>query len=91
MNFKKLFEEASNSPEWSFYGMELEFIEAIFREMEKQGVSQSELARRLRVNRSLVSRMMKGNGQNLTLKTLSRCAHALGCEMTVRIKMEKKS
>ena len=44
------------------------------------GVTQKELARRLKVRQSTVSRMERGNA-NLTLATLRKIAKALGCSV----------
>lgn len=55
----------------------LEVTEALARAMKDTGCSQSDLARRLGVTRSLVSQIMAG-GKNLTLRTVADVASAIG-------------
>lgn len=56
----------------------------IARIMRDQGVSQSELARRLGVSRARVSQLMC-HKSSPTLHTVVEVARALGCDMTVTI------
>ena len=56
-----------------------EFIQNRIAEMrERSGITQKELARRLKVRQSTVSRMERENA-NLTLSTLRKIAKALDC------------
>lgn len=52
-------------------------VQVIF-EMERQGLTVSELARRMGVAQSTLSQQLSGE-QNLTAKTMDRIARALGC------------
>lgn len=60
----------------------LEATENLCLVMEREGVSQRELARRLKVSPSRVSQMLDG-GRNLTLATLGEAFHVLGRSMHV--------
>lgn len=54
----------------------------VLRAMELRGVKQAELARRMGVPDSYLSRALSG-GQNLTVKTLTRIARALGMRLDI--------
>jgi|SRR5947209_20259026 len=43
-------------------------------------ISKADLARKMRCNRSVVSRMLRGS-HNLTIKTMARALAACGCEI----------
>lgn len=68
--------------------MNTELIEQVRDEMrralELSGVSQNELARRIKCNGPNVSHMLAGR-RNLTLKTIDRMAKAIGYRVVVRI------
>ena len=58
-----------------------EFIKNRIAEMREQaGITQKELARRLKVRQSTISRMERENA-NLTLSTLRKIAKALDCQV----------
>ena len=54
--------------------------------MRKEGISQSELARRMRTSRAVVHRLLKADDPSVTLATLSRAAVALGRKVKVTLK-----
>lgn len=54
-------------------------VQVIF-EMERQGLTVTELARRMGVAQPTLSRQLSGE-QNLTVKTMDRMARALGCSL----------
>ena len=56
--------------------------EEIVAQLEDTGISRAELARRLNVDKSYVTRMLNGM-PNVTLKTLVSVASALGCRISV--------
>ena len=60
------------------------FLGALQSQMEAAGVSHAELARRLDVSPSYVSKVMRGPA-NLSLATLSKLAHAVGCALELRL------
>jgi DNA-binding XRE family transcriptional regulator len=55
-------------------------VNRIAKVREQMGVTQKELARRLKVRQSTISRIER-KGANLTLSTLRRVAKALGCSV----------
>jgi transcriptional regulator with XRE-family HTH domain len=56
--------------------------EEIVAQMENKGVTRTELARRLGVDKSYVTRMLNGM-PNMTLKTLVSVASALDCRVSM--------
>ena len=61
-------------------GLALSIMEQALTIMEAQGISKSELARRMEVSRPQVSRMFKA-APNLTLVSLARLAVALDVDV----------
>jgi len=51
------------------------------REMERQGLSKSEMARRMQTSRSQVDRLLDPTNDRVQLDTLVKAAHAIGCEL----------
>jgi len=80
--FKEVLEEAEGTFEYKLEGLELEVTERILQAMEEQGISRSELARRLNVSKAAVSKLLN-DGSNMTLKRLLAVAEALGHELRV--------
>ncbi len=52
--------------------------------MDVQGISKSELARRLKTSKAYVTKILQGNA-NFTLDTLVQISRALGCKYVGRI------
>lgn len=52
---------------------------------EKAGLTQAQLARKLRTRQSNISRIEQGS-QNITLRTLEKIAHALHCRIDIRLR-----
>lgn len=53
--------------------------------MERQGLSQMELARRMKTSRAVVQRVLDSNNPGLTFKTAQKATSALGLQMIVRL------
>lgn len=60
------------------------FTNDVARMMDEQGVSQSELARRLGVSRARVSQLMQ-HKSSPTLRTMVEVAAALGCDVSLGV------
>lgn len=76
--------EARRHPEyWAFLGA-LEFVDDLVAEMDAQGVSGAELARRMGTSRAWVSRVLAGEC-NLTFASMSKLALALGMRVTTQL------
>jgi len=52
----------------------------IQKAINDSGISRSEIARKMKCNRSFISRMLSGN-HNLTIKTMAKCLAACGFEV----------
>ena len=64
--------------------MTLELIDTLIAQMDAQGVSGAELARRMGTSRAWVSRVLAGEC-NLTAATMSKLAFALGLRVTTQV------
>ena len=59
------------------------FIKDILDEMDRQGVNRKEMAKRLGVSKSSITRYFKA--KNLTLGTMIRIAEAIGCTYEIKL------
>lgn len=75
--FVDLYRELENKPEYWFAALRVQVIETISKLMEKNCVTQAELARRMKVNRAYLSRILQAK-ENLTLETISKIFFNLG-------------
>lgn len=65
-------------------GALLEASEEVWRVMNKQKVIKAELARRIGCSRAHVTEVLNGT-RNMTLRTLSDLANALGYEVKIKL------
>src|SRR5215813_2957277 len=86
-SFPDLFAQAEQHADYWVAGAILEFTEGVVREMERQGVTRTELARRLGTTPAYVTKILRGKA-NFTLETMVRLARALGAELHVQIATE---
>ena len=63
---------------------------AIANAREKAGLSQGELAKRLKTTQSVISRIENGN-QNISLNMLAKIAFVLHCELSIQMRPVKKA
>jgi transcriptional regulator with XRE-family HTH domain len=82
--FSELFQEAEQHEDYWVAGAIIEFTESLVREMERQGMTRVELARRLEVSPAYVTKILRGK-VNFTLATMVRLARALGRELHVQL------
>ena len=78
--YESIFEDMKKIEESVEYLIEknaVSFSSSIFEAMKSQGLSQKELARRMRVSGSYVSQSLNGK-MNMTLETMGKITHALG-------------
>jgi transcriptional regulator with XRE-family HTH domain len=68
---------ARSRPAYWSYLTQLEFIDRLVAEMDAQGVSAAELARRMGTSRAWVSKVLRGEN-NLTVASMGKLAFALG-------------
>jgi transcriptional regulator with XRE-family HTH domain len=82
--FAELYKDVEAHEDYWIAGSVQEFTEEIFRLMEQEGVSRSELARRLGSSPAYVTKIFRGNA-NFTLATMVRLARALGAELRFQL------
>jgi len=88
MNMEQWFEEELKELKGDLHfqleGLLLEIANQIISKMDENQITRSELARRLNVKRSFITRVLSGD-ENVTLKTLLKLSRALVCELKVSI------
>ena len=62
-----------------------DFAQGVIKEMKRQRMSFSELARRMGTSRAVVHRMLKDRDPSLTLVTMGRAAAALRRSVRIRL------
>ena len=86
-SFPELFAQAEEHADYWVAGAILEFTEGVVREMERQGVTRTELARRLGATPAYVTKILRGKA-NFTLETMVRLARALDVRLHVQLAPE---
>ena len=81
--------DLSHDPEFVSDGLALALAEDIAKAMKDSGVSNAELARRMEVSRSYVTRILDAP-PNLTLMSISKVALALGLKPEVRLRNPRR-
>jgi transcriptional regulator with XRE-family HTH domain len=84
MSFKDHFAEAEKHPGFHKELAILEFTEELNRVMQEQGVSGTELGRRIGSSQAYISRVLNG-GANFTLGTMTKLAMGLGMELKMHL------
>lgn len=59
----------------------LAIVEVLLQFMKREGINRSELAARMQVPNSRITKMLSGDS-NLTIDTLVRAGHAVGADLT---------
>jgi ribosome-binding protein aMBF1 (putative translation factor) len=87
VSYEQLKEEMLNSPEairaYEDADKELAMIELLYQMRERAGLSKTDLAKKLGINPSAISRL-EGNPMGASMKTLSR--YAAACNAAIDIK-----
>jgi antitoxin HicB len=53
--------------------------------MTEQGLTKSELAKRMKTSRAQLDRLLDPDNESVTLGTLARAAHAVGCHLRMEL------
>lgn len=90
-SFKELFDQAKERDTYWVASLILDFTEGLHKMMEANGVSRSELARRLEVSPAYITKVLRGN-VNFTLDSMVRLVRAAGGEVSLQVapKTQKK-
>lgn len=83
-SFKELFDQARKHPEFYKELAILEFTEELYRIIEEQGVSHTELGQRIGSSQAYISRVLNG-GANFTLASMTKLSAALGMELRMHL------
>ena len=82
--FQQLAESARDTAEYQAAGMVLDITEAFIIQMAAHGINRRQLARKIGVSQAYVTKFFRG--QNFTVETIAKFAHALGVTARVTIK-----
>lgn len=82
--FSELFQQAEQHEDYWLAGAILEFTESVVREMERRGMTRTELAQRLGATPAYVTKILRGQ-VNFTLATMVKLARALDAELSVQL------
>ena len=83
-SFDDLYQQAEAHDDYWIAGAVHELTEAVFERMEQEGVTRSELARRLGTSPAYITKLLRGQG-NFTIATMVRLARALGAELRIEL------
>ena len=53
--------------------------------MKREGISKSEMAKRMKTNRSQLNRLLDPDNPNVLLETVQKAASAVGKRITIRL------
>jgi len=80
--YENFIDEWKDDPEFRAEEILFDLTEKIYEIMEKKGINRTELARRMGVDKSYVTRLL-GGPPNITIETLTKIAIALETEVKV--------
>jgi len=86
-SFKEVFNQAKERDTYWVASLILDFTEGLYKMMEANGVSRSELARRLGVSPAYITKVLRGN-VNFTLDSMVRLVRAAGGEVRLQVAPE---
>lgn len=85
--FKAMFDRARRGHAYWVESAVLEFTEDLVKEMDRQGISRSELARRIDTSPAYITKILRGS-TNFTLDTMVKVARALNCSFRCHLEPE---
>ena len=83
-SFKGLFNHAKGRDTYWVASLILDFTEGLHNMMEANGVTRSDLARRLGVSPAYITKALRGN-VNFTVDSMVRLARAAGGEVSIHV------
>jgi transcriptional regulator with XRE-family HTH domain len=84
MGFSELIRDARSRDDYWIEDAILKFTMRLHEVMQEQGISKTELARRLGVSQPYVTRVLKGS-DNLTVGTMVKLARAVGASLQISL------
>ena len=89
-SFAELFAEAQKSLTYHVEGAVLEFTDDMLAQMEAEGISRSELARRMGTSPAYITKILRGS-TNFTLESMVKVAMALNCKFHCGLEREQEA
>ena len=86
MSFSDLIQDARSRDEYWIADVILQFTMQLHEQMQKQGISKTELASRIGASQPYITRILKGR-DNLTIATMVKLARAVG--LTVQVSLDE--
>ena len=83
-SFQELFNQAKERDTYWAASIILDFTEGLHRIMEANGITQSDLARRLGVSPAYITKVLRGN-VNFTVDSMVRLVMAAGGEVSIQV------
>lgn len=87
--FSLLFEEAEKDSKFHAEELKIEIAEQIFCAMERKNLNRAQLAEKLGLDKSYVSKVLKGN-INLTIETIAKIGKELDAAWTIKLEDKPK-
>jgi transcriptional regulator with XRE-family HTH domain len=78
----EIHDRLETSASFRIEGLKFDISEQIYLAMEREGLSQTELAQKLGTSRAYITKVLQGNA-NFTLESLAKFALALDCDIDV--------
>ena len=88
MSFSDLIQNARSRDDYWVEDATLQFTMQLYRLMQEQGISKTELASRIQVSQPYVTRVLKGR-DNLTIATMVKLARAMGAKLQISLQHEE--
>jgi transcriptional regulator with XRE-family HTH domain len=83
-SFKELIKEAKERDTYWAASIILDFTEGLHKIMEANGITRSDLARRLGVSPAYITKVLRGN-VNFTVDSMVRLVRAVGGEVRIQV------
>jgi len=87
---KRLFSKPGFAEGFEELRPEFELLDAFIKARKKAGLSQVELAKRLKSQQPAIARLERGGYANTSINQLSKVANAMGYSLHISLKAKKK-
>ena len=84
MSFKDLIQDAKSRDDYWIEDTVLQFTMQLHEQLQKQGISKTELASRIGASQPYITRILKGR-DNLTIATMVKLARAVGLKVQISL------
>lgn len=87
--FTDFLADAKQRPSYWATTAKLDFARAVWHEMQRQNINQKQLAEKMGISPSMMTRIMKGD-HNATIETMTKAAFALGMKIDICLAHKEK-